>query len=50
MAEADYIIDIGPGPGEAGGTIVAEGTPEQIAKKNSPTAEYIRRELEPDSV
>ncbi|MFR4224412.1 MAG: hypothetical protein ACLT38_12920 [Akkermansia sp.] len=50
MAEADYIIDMGPGPGEAGGTIVAEGTPEQIAKKNSPTAEYIRRELEPDSV
>lgn len=45
MAEADYIIDMGPGPGEAGGTIVAEGTPEQIAKKESPTAEYIRREL-----
>ena len=45
MAEADYVIDMGPGPGDAGGTIVAEGTPEQIAGKESPTAEYIRREL-----
>ena len=41
---------MGPGPGEAGGTIVAAGNPEQIAKKHSPTAEYSRRELEPDSV
>lgn len=45
MAEADYIIDMGPGPGEEGGRIVASGTPEQIAQKDSPTAEYIRREL-----
>lgn len=45
MAEADYIIDMGPGPGDAGGQIVACGTPEQIAKKTSPTAEYVRREL-----
>ena len=49
MAEADYVIDMGPGPGDAGGTIVAEGTPEQIAKKDSPTAEYIRRELDGES-
>ena len=45
IANADYVIDMGPGPGDAGGTIVAEGTPEQIAGKESPTAEYIRREL-----
>ncbi len=45
MAEADYIIDMGPGPGDLGGQIVAEGTPEQIAKKKSPTAEYVRKEL-----
>ena len=49
MAEADYVIDMGPGPGDAGGTIVAEGTPEQIAGKKSPTAEYIRRELNGES-
>ncbi len=46
MAEADYIIDMGPGPGDMGGQIVAVGTPEQIAKKKSPTAEYIKKELQ----
>ncbi|MEG1739825.1 MAG: excinuclease ABC subunit UvrA [Akkermansia sp.] len=46
MAEADYILDMGPGPGEEGGKIVASGTPEQIALKDSPTALYIKKELE----
>ena len=51
MAEADYVIDMGPGPGDAGGTIVAEGTPEQIAGKKSPTAGIRRlREQGPDVV
>ena len=49
IRSADYVIDMGPGPGDAGGTIVAEGTPEQIARKESPTAEYIRRELNGES-
>ncbi len=31
MAAADYIIDLGPGPAERGGTIVAQGPPEEIA-------------------
>lgn len=44
---ADYIIDIGPEGGERGGTIVATGTPEQIAKsKKSYTGIYIKKELE----
>ena len=40
---ADYIIDIGPEGGDRGGTIVAEGTPEQIAKnKKSFTGEFLK--------
>lgn len=39
---ADYLIDMGPGAGVHGGTIVAEGTPEQVMKaKNSATADYL---------
>lgn len=43
---ADYLIDMGPGGGEHGGTIVASGTPEQIADlASSPTAPFLRSEL-----
>lgn len=43
---ADYIIDLGPDGGDRGGTVVATGTPEEIAKnKNSYTGEYIKRVL-----
>lgn len=39
---ADYIIDIGPEGGDRGGTVVAKGTPEQIAKnENSYTGKYL---------
>lgn len=38
---ADYVIDMGPGAGEFGGEIVAEGTPENIKKSNSLTAKYL---------
>ena len=39
---ADYIIDLGPGGGDFGGNIVAEGTPEEITKnKKSFTAKYL---------
>lgn len=44
---ADYIIDLGPEGGDKGGEIVAQGTPEQVAKvKGSYTAEYLRPLLE----
>ncbi len=44
---ADYIIDIGPEGGDGGGTIVAEGTPEQVAgNPQSYTGFYIRKMLE----
>ena len=38
---ADWIIDMGPEGGDAGGQIIAEGTPEEIAKTDSPTAPFI---------
>lgn len=42
IRSADYIIDMGPGGGEAGGIIVATGTPEQVvANKNSITGKYL---------
>lgn len=43
IRNADYIIDMGPEGGEAGGRIVAVGTPEQVAEnKNSVTGKFIR--------
>src|SRR5690606_7233596 len=43
---ADWIIDLGPGGGENGGQIIAEGTPEQIIKnKKSLTADFLKKEL-----
>ncbi|TDT44891.1 excinuclease ABC subunit A [Maribacter spongiicola] len=43
---ADYIIDLGPGGGENGGQLLAEGTPEEVAKnKKSYTASYLKEKL-----
>ncbi len=43
---ADYIIDLGPEGGEGGGTIVAKGTPEQVAEnENSYTGQYLKKML-----
>jgi excinuclease ABC subunit A len=40
---ADWVIDLGPEGGEGGGRIIAEGTPEQVAKnKASHTGKYLK--------
>ena len=45
MMSADHLIDIGPGAGEHGGRIVAQGDPRDLAKGESVTARYLRNEL-----
>jgi excinuclease ABC subunit A len=46
IAEADWIIDLGPEGGDGGGRIVAEGTPEQIASlRSSHTGRFLRSVL-----
>lgn len=42
MRESDYLVDVGPGAGDAGGEIVAAGTPEEVMKNpNSLTGRYL---------
>ncbi len=42
---ADWLIDMGPDGGKGGGSIIASGTPEQLAAIDSPTAPFLREEL-----
>src|SRR5205807_4208381 len=43
IAEADWVIDLGPEGGDAGGQIVVEGTPEDVARnKRSHTGRFLR--------
>ena len=44
IKSADYIIDLGPEGGEKGGKVVAEGTPEEVAKHKS---SYTGKALQP---
>ena len=49
MLAADYLVDIGPGAGDAGGYVVAAGTPEEVMKnKDSITGQYLsgKKEIE----
>jgi excinuclease ABC subunit A len=45
-AQSDWIIDVGPGAGDAGGAIVASGTPAEVARATeSRTAAYLKQRL-----
>ncbi|HUS34430.1 MAG TPA: excinuclease ABC subunit A, partial [Verrucomicrobiae bacterium] len=47
IAEADWVIDLGPEAGEAGGELVIEGTPEQVARhRRSYTGQFLKRMLQ----
>jgi excinuclease ABC subunit A len=45
MTCADWIIDLGPGAGAEGGRVVAQGTPEEVARSGTMTGEVIARAL-----
>ncbi len=45
MISADWILDLGPGAGDDGGRIVAEGTPEDVARTGTLTGEVVARAL-----
>ena len=49
VCAADHIIDMGPGGGKNGGRIIAQGTPTQLAKADSPTAPFILEKLRAES-
>ena len=49
VKSADHIIDLGPEGGSAGGLVIAEGTPEQVAEvPGSFTGQYLKPLLEKD--
>jgi excinuclease ABC subunit A len=45
IKSADWILDLGPEAGNHGGQLVAQGTPEIVAKSNTPTARFLRQAL-----
>jgi excinuclease ABC subunit A len=45
MEHADYIVDIGPGAGRHGGEVMFQGTPTELKKQHSITAQYLNGEM-----
>jgi len=45
IAAADWVIDLGPGAGKAGGRLVAAGTPEQVVRSAGETGKHLARRL-----
>jgi excinuclease ABC subunit A len=46
LAACDWLVELGPGGGPQGGRVIATGTPEQVARLDTPTAPYLRQALE----
>ena len=49
MREADYIVDIGPKAGRLGGKVMFQGTPEDLLKTDTLTAQWLNKEVRPTS-
>ena len=49
MREADYIVDIGPKAGRLGGKVMFQGTPEELLKTDTLTAQWLNKEVRPAS-
>ena len=45
LAWCDALVELGPGGGPSGGKIVATGTPDEVARLDTPTAPYLREML-----
>ena len=45
LASCDWLVELGPGAGPDGGRVIAEGTPEQVARTATPTAPFLRAVL-----
>jgi excinuclease ABC subunit A len=45
LACCDWLVELGPGAGFDGGRIIAEGTPESLAQKETPTAPHLREAM-----
>jgi excinuclease ABC subunit A len=45
---ADFLIDMGPGPGASGGEIVAQGKPSEVSKANTTTTQWLNQDRLPD--
>ncbi|MDB5038167.1 MAG: uvrA, partial [Bacteriovoracaceae bacterium] len=45
LKSCDWLIELGPGAGEEGGYIVAEGTPEEVAKMKTKTSSFLKKTL-----
>jgi excinuclease ABC subunit A len=46
LAACDWLVELGPGGGPQGGRVIAEGTPEDVGRGQTPTATYLRQVLE----
>jgi excinuclease ABC subunit A len=46
LATCDWLIELGPGGGPEGGRVIATGSPEEVARGDTPTAPYLREVLE----